>query len=273
MQLTTLIFPIIQIFKHKKTVLATEQALIDFDRKKLASRSTSSGSLATRSTGSRGKMFTMESLDDCLACLQDHNGFQVYASCMELNGENVIFLTRVLHFRKQWHATLSRVNGFSHAVMIMFRAALSIYIQLVHADTASYPINIESHIYAKLESIFGSATAIMASRRRNSDVSTPISAVTPWDVETPKEAFEMDLEEFPMQAMPSRPPSCSNESSDRIITLADFDHPNDPLADFIVPDDFDEHVFDAAFQSIKYMVWTETWQRYMGWRRTSTPTP
>ena len=39
----------------------------------------------------------------------------------------------------------------------------------------------------------------------------------------------------------------------------------DPFEGVKVPADFDETVFDAAFNSVKYMVWTGTWQRYMTW--------
>ena len=40
----------------------------------------------------------------------------------------------------------------------------------------------------------------------------------------------------------------------------------DPLEGVKVPGDFDETVFNPAFQSVRYMVWTETWQRYMSWK-------
>lgn len=43
----------------------------------------------------------------------------------------------------------------------------------------------------------------------------------------------------------------------------------DPLEGVKVPGEFDERVFDAAFKSVRYMVWTETWQRYMSWKRSS----
>ncbi len=44
---------------------------------------------------------------------------------------------------------------------------------------------------------------------------------------------------------------------------------DDPLDGVAVPADFDERVFDAAFKSVRFMVWSETWQRYMQWRRHS----
>ena len=275
MELTTLIFPIIQIIKHKKGVRETQEALAAFDAKQIQLRPTATSSLVTRSTRSmnskRGKMFTMESLEECLN--SNFDGLQIYASCMELNGENIVFLTKVLQFQKQWHTTMSRTHRFSSAFRTMFRVALGIYIQLIHTDTASYPINIESPIYAKLELIFGPATALVASTRRSSNTPSPMSAVTPWDSKTPNEPPDSAADEFPLHAMPTRPASRTNESSEHILKASEIYGLDDPLANFVVPDNFDDHVFDAAFNSIKYMVWTETWQRYMSWKRSSTCAP
>ena len=274
MELVTLTFPIVQIFKHRKAARETQAILAEFDNKKLYSEPSTTGSLATRSTGSkRGKMFSMESLDECLTSNCD--GLQVYASCMELNGENIIFLTKVLGFQRKWNMDFSKIRDSSRARMGMFRAALSIYVTLVHSDTASYPINIESPIYAKLESIFAAATKLVASRRNSESPSTPISSVTPWDEPQSEPLVKSSMLEspgtYPMRNMSlSTPParrSIDNDSREHIISLDD--DPQDTLAGFKLPAEFDEHVFDAAFKSIKYMVWSETWQRYMNWKRSS----
>ena len=275
MELVTLIFPIVHMYKHKKAVRETQAILAEFDSKTLYTEPSSTGSLASRSTGSkRGKMFSMESLDECLTT--DCDGLQVYASCMELNGENIIFLTKALGFQRKWTMDFSKIRDSSRARMGMFRAALSIYVTLVHSDTASYPINIESPIYAKLEFIFGAATKLVASRRNSESPSTPISSVTPWDEPQQgplTESLMLDSpgEEYPMRDMSlSTPParrSMDNDSREYIVSL-DSD-PRDRLTGFQVPAEFSDHVFDAAFKSIKYMVWSETWQRYMNWKRSS----
>ncbi len=278
MELVTLIFPIVQLIKHRKAARETQAILAEFDAKKLQSEPSTTGSLATRSTNSkRGKMFSMESLDECLTTNWD--GLQVYASCMELNGENVLFLTRILGFQRKWDMDFPKIRNSSRARMGMFRAALSIYVTLVHSETASYPINIESPIYANLESIFGAATKLVASRRSSESSSTPISSVTPWDEPQQEPLVESSMlessqqETFPMRNMSlSTPParrSIDNDSREHIISR---DHdPQDSLAGFPIPAGFGEHVFDAAFKSIKYMVWSETWQRYMNWKRSSAP--
>ena len=271
MELTTLIFPIVQMQKHDKAVRATKQALAEFDAKRKNPHETStlnSDSIAARSTGSKGKMYSSESLDDCLNGKYD--GLQVYASCIELNGENIIFLVKVIKFKQLWLREFTKSSHFLHARTIMFRAALEIFVNLVHSETANYPINIESTIYSSLESFFGHATTLVACRRRGSTVSTPISQVTPWDEPTePMEATESNKPEtFHLRAMLSSTPpertSTDNESSLRMIAAED-----DPLKSYMVPSDFTSHVFDAAFKSVRYMVWTETWQRYMNWKVSS----
>lgn len=278
MELTTLLFPLYHIRKHKAAVQETARVLADFDKKRfdtVGSDETTMVSTTTPSTSSkRGKMFSMESLDECLNGVYD--GLQVYASCMELNGENIIFLTKVLNFNKEWYAKFSRTADFRQTRMTMFRAALSIYVSLIDTHTASYPINIESPIYNKLETIFGAATTLVACKRRGSTVSS-VSQVTPWDEpEDPmsKAVEAMDSEGFNMQEMQASPAkgiSKGNDSREHILSLDDQLDPHDPLviANFSVPAEFNENVFDAAFNSIKYMVWSETWQRYQTWKRVS----
>ncbi|KAL8923925.1 MAG: hypothetical protein Q9208_004362 [Pyrenodesmia sp. 3 TL-2023] len=300
MQIVTLAFPIYQITKHKRGALAINRALADFDRKKDFDSSDNSitlrNSLSTVSLKSKrnGKMYSMDTLDECLA--GSHDSLQVYASCMELNGENIIFLTKVLAFKqaceKAFNTTCNSSIDFRRARKDMFRQALSIFVTLVHSSTASYPINIESPIYNSLEAIFGPATTVVAmctTPRRTTSFSSKSSQVTPWDEPqqptsktlTPLVSQTEELLSFPMRVLPKDRPRYAkkgNGSSERMVggSEEDEDSPNglndqvhDPLEGVKVSADFDERVFDAAFKSIRYMVWSETWQRYMVWKRKS----
>ena len=289
MELVTLIFPIVAILKHERTARQTKQALDAFDTKQVE---TGSKSLLTRSTLSKrsGQMYSSESLDECLN--GTYNGLQIYASCEEFNGENIMFLVRVLSFKKTYSTTMATPNTDpSRMRTSLFRTALSIFISLVHTETAAYPINIESPIYAKLDAIFGAATTLVAStnrrsRRSNSTTSTPgKSAVAPWEEPAPispttmneheQELIPDEGDEFQMHAMPTTRPSSSHHSSEHIIPVVSASSsshkhdPNDLLADFQVPANFNENVFDDAYKSIRHMVWTETWQRFMQWKRSS----
>ena len=178
--------------------------------------------------------------------------------------------------------------------MAMFRIGLSISVSLVHSRTASYPINIESSIYSRLDAIFGPATVIIASKKHNrsSSIATTVSSnITPWDDED-NQATDTPGDEisYPMQAMgrpsPNRKDSdiqihsmgrvdprrndSDNESREGIVAagagnIVDVRAGYDLWEEIKVPGDFDERVFDEAFKSVRYMVWTETWQRYRVW--------
>lgn len=294
MEMVTLIFPIYQVFRHKRAARENSRVIAEWEVNKRGAVSTD-GSIITK--GSRGRMASMATLDDCLQ--YNYTGLQIYASTCELNGENIVFLVRVLNFKRQYETAFAKAGADTEkARMTLFRAALSIYVSLVHDGTSSYPINVESFIYAALHCIFGQATILVASKRPATPPS-PISAVTPWDEPAtnpfdshpsnpfanpapssnpfdshPSNASNTSetglVEYFEMETLPA-PRSFDNGSAEHIIPLEDA-NPNDPLADFKVPAEFDEHVFDKAEKSIKYMVWTETWQRYCEWAKTS-PVP
>jgi len=288
MEIVTLGFPIYQIFKHKRNKRETTHVLAEFDQKRLSLSDdpNNSNSVKTRSTTSK-RMYSMESLDQALATNQD--GLQVYASCMELNGENIIFLTKVLTFKKAcrtaFYETCKSTSDFQRARTSVFRLGLSIFVSLVHSGTASYPINIESTIYNRLDAIFGPATSLVAIKKlsRSSSISTPSSNITPWDDPSDREdaGASSDGNSLPMHSMgteglftisSSNPKG--NESSEHIVIVGATDIEGsaggaamDPLQGVRVPAEFDENVFEAAFKSVRYMVWTETWQRYQACRR------
>ncbi|KAI4148842.1 MAG: hypothetical protein L6R39_002672 [Caloplaca ligustica] len=300
MEIVTLAFPIYQILKHKRASRETNRVLAAFDQKQVDS-STDTGTLRSSLTpGSlkskrNGKMASMETLDECLA--GNHDSLQVYASCMELNGENIIFLTKVLAFKqaclKAFHSTCNSSSDFRRARNDMFRQALTIFVTLVHSHTASYPINIESPIYNRLEAIFGPATALVAMCKtpsRTSSFSAASSSATPWDdpqgsagsrATSPAATPAQEFPSFPMRALSKSGGSKyasgdGNGSSERIVGVGeeemdglnnDDQQVRDPLEGVKVPAEFDEGVFDAAFKSVRYMVWSETWQRFMVWKQ------
>ena len=302
-ELVTLGFPIYTIFRNNSAAREINNTLADFDQKQFQSYDEgntlgdSQNSLrtkgSTRGSSRKGKMYSMESLDACLR--GNHDGLQIYASCMELNGENIIFLTKVITFTQQcqnsFHETCKSPSDFRRARSAMFRVALSIFVSLVHSETASYPINIESTIYNHLNAIFGPATALIASVKssRSPSIATPISSskITPWDdadtshedVHAPAGYFASPSS-YPLRAMSNSRSSVgnNNESSEHIVPVRENDARGDNggggagvdvLEGVKVPAEFDERVFDAAFKSVKFMVWSETWQRYMQWRRIS----
>ena len=273
-EIVTLGFPIYQIRKHVKAKRAVDQILEVFDVKKrdpklMGSEHTSMTAPSTRS----GKMFPMSSLEECLR--SNPSELQAYASGKEFKGENIVFLTKVLHFKQQYPVIFSRAHGdINRARMITFKSALSIFVCYVHTGTAEFPINIESPIYKKLAMVFGRATTLIATAQPESSCNSSISDVTPWaeppDPATPALSVSNSKSDFPMHSLPSSHRySNGGESRDLIIPRESGE--DDPLHGFIVPGEFNDNVFNEAFESIKFMVWTETWQRFMAMKhRTST---
>ncbi|KAL8992381.1 MAG: hypothetical protein Q9188_007601 [Gyalolechia gomerana] len=289
MEIVTVAFPIYQTIKHKRAARETNRILAIFDQKRLGDSSNDSvtlnSSMATASIKAKrnGKMFSMESLDECLA--GDDNGLQLYASCVELNGENIMFLKKCITFKQQcqraFRSTCNSSPEFRRARMDMFRQALEIFVTLVHSGTATYPINIESPIYTHLDAVFGPATALVAMCMKSSRTpSVSPSSVTPWedDQHQPSSQATPPAEEypsFPLRALSKNYSKSTNEgngSSEHIVAVVTDGHhhpsaPFDPLDGIKIPPQFGENVFDAAFKSIRYMVWSETWQRYMAWKQ------
>ncbi|CAL8574073.1 hypothetical protein XPA_000046 [Xanthoria parietina] len=302
MEIVTVAFPIYQILKHKRAARELRQALADFDKKRLKSSHDSvtlDSSVGTNSITSknRGRMYPMKTLDECLA--GHHESLQIYSSGQELNGENIIFLTQVLAFRlacqKAINTAWSCGADFRRARQAIFRKALVIFVTLIHTETASYPINIESSIYNRLQYIFDPATALIAScktLRRTSSFTPTTSSATPWDDPihrdlTPVSVISPDRNQsfvsIPLRSLgkPSHSPrfkAYDNESTENIIQASPYEELSehhisnngmveyDPLANVEVPAEFDSDVFEAAYQSVRYMVWSETWQRYCAWR-------
>ena len=137
MELATVIFPILAIIKHERIAQKTKEALDAFDTKQ---KNTGSTSMISHSTGSKrsGHMFSSESLDECLT--GTYITLQTYASNEEFNGENIAFLVKTLSFKDTYRKIMSSTANLdpSCARTSIFRAALAIFMSLVHTETAYY---------------------------------------------------------------------------------------------------------------------------------------
>ena len=270
MQIMSLVFPIAQVVRYAKRAAKNRRFLKSMQRTDSISES-----VATDTT-KRGKLCSMKALEQCLA--QNADGLYVYASAMELSGENVLFLLKVSHFEDTWFPTLAKAgDDTDRARKAMFRLALCIYITLVEKRTATYPVNIDGKTYNKLEKLFGDGAALLANRSSTGG-RTPASQVTPWD--DPVEPSEplsdgASGESHRMETLTTPPlrSSVSHGSCDHIISMNDPADPVDPLRNFEVPLEFKVNCFNEARDSVKIMVWGETWQRYMQFtKRTSAST-
>ncbi len=277
MELTTLGFAYLQLRQYTQNEREKNKALTDFDEKYLnrleENGLSSAGSILTRSTDTKRsrRMYSMESLEECLNA--NYDGLQVYASSQELNGENIMFLVKVISFKKQWESAFSHCTDIQRVETTLFRSALRTFVSLVHARTANYPINIESTLYNTMNAVFGQATELVAAKRTNSMVSAK-STVAPWDEpasDSPPATGEPGSDSFRMiTLLPATPHRESHDSNELfILSRKPTSEATDPLADFPIPEGFNDKIFDETYKKVRYTVWSGTWQRYMEGKRSS----
>jgi len=173
----------------------------------------------------------------------------------DFSGENIAFLTSVAEWKsslpKAVYSTIPRGDNVKELIRERFNRALRIYAEFVSVRHAEFPINISSQELKKLESIFETPTRIMYGEKREVDVTTPF-------VESPTSAV--------------CPPEGEGEGSDSEKTIQSTH--SAPIEDRVqywgdVPEEFDETVFDDAEKSIKYLVLTNTWPKFVKNQRDS----
>lgn len=110
----------------------------------------------------------------------------------------------------------------------MFSQAVDIYAKQIHEELAEFPINIEWRIKSKLDEIFGPSASNIKDQRNlfNEAVS------------------------FAYPGIPMSPTKSTTISVDEEFNEVNFEG-------------FDESVFDAAEKSVKYLVLTNTWRKYI----------
>jgi hypothetical protein len=160
-----------------------------------------------------------------------------WAASREFTAENTIFLREVRNFKKKW-SSLKTVTTAQRRQM--FNDASLIYFTLVNPFTAETPINIEYKIFKTLQNVFSDVEfdPYMPRSKTPDDLKSPVmreNVVCPWEDTL------------------SRPASLESNHSASSATGTKC----------IVPSDFTDEVFDAAFESIKYLVFTNTWPRYV----------
>ncbi|KAF2120127.1 hypothetical protein BDV96DRAFT_318958 [Lophiotrema nucula] len=157
-----------------------------------------------------------------------------WAAAREFTAENTIFLREVRNFRRKW-VPLTTVTTAQRRQM--FTEASLIFFTLINPFTAETPINIEYKIFKVLQRQFATVEFDPYPTRASTPDSTTgrENVVCPW---------EDTLD---------RPTSVTSDVS--ALSTASTKS--------IVPSEFTETIFDAAFESIKYLVFTNSWPRFV----------
>lgn len=204
---------------------------------------------STSTLNSRDSILTMGALEHVLE--RNPAPLQEFSALREFSGENIVFLTSVADWRNRLpeamkDGTLQQTKNNRDIVREHFNRALHIYAEFVSTSQAEFPVNISHQDLRKLEDIFEKPTNLLYGEERQCDPTSPFDKFT-FDLPSPASTES----EKTMQA------SMATSIKDRVQYWGD------------IPAGFDASVFDAAEASIKYLVLTNTWPKFIRDRRGS----
>ncbi|EHK44472.1 putative GPCR GprK-type [Trichoderma atroviride IMI 206040] len=227
----------IQSFKSKSTLIDS-----------IKTRWTSTSSVKTSSVES---ILTLSALEYVLA--RNPEPLQQFSALRDFSGENIAFLTSVAEWKSSFPASVrNRSSDVSEEtrrelVRERFNRALRIYTEYISATDAVFPINISSAELKKLALVFEEPARSMYGEKQAVNPATPFSCPE-WN----KFGSADSSSEGPRSV--SEHDSCSG---DGVQYWGD------------IPETFDQTVFEDAEKSIKYLVLTNTWPKFVRARRES----
>ncbi|KAM3513344.1 hypothetical protein MY11210_003028 [Beauveria gryllotalpidicola] len=193
------------------------------------------------STGSGGSILTMDALEHTLE--KNPEPLQEFSALKDFSGENVAFLMRVRDWKRAHNISTSRSISSSSgpedekppatpvkkASREMFEGALHIYLDFISASCAEFQINLASQDFRKLEAVFEKAARLVINDECDTyDPATPFA-------------------------------DTRRRTADNAAAALRFAGS--------IPDGFDDTVFGDAEISIKYLILTNTWPKYIRQRR------
>lgn len=241
MEFVTVFFPLLEVYESKRDRKETLAAIAKWEEGRhqmgsLQSVQFSNGSTVDTESQKKSDMYSMQALERALE-FQARELLE-FAATKQFTGENIVFLTRVRAWKERWNrAAVPNTVMPSKIKTKLYEAGREIYDRNISLHTAQFPINLESRIYRDLELIFGSNIA-----------SSPGSIVTPfselWET-TGKKDDKVGFENI------TQLDDLSTKSNTNLVEVQATLY------------GFDSTVFDQAERSVKYMVFTNTWSRYV----------
>lgn len=267
MEIFTVFLPCWEVLRHQTLCQETLNTIAQWENKtgpgrtirSFKSKSTIVESIRTGwkssrlsiKTSSVESILTLSALEYVLE--RNPEPLQKFSALRDFSGENIAFLTSVGEWKASFPASVrNRTSDLSEGtrrelIRERFSRALRIYTEYIRASDAAFPINISSVELKKLECIFEEPARSMYGERQTINPATPFNGPEwrkPGSVDSTAEASK----------------SVSEKES--------------VLSDYVqywgnIPDDFDQTVFDDAEKSIKYLVLTNTWPKFVRDRRNS----
>lgn len=190
----------------------------------------------------------------------------LYAALKDFSGENISFLNHVREWKTTWNASSDHFTVLKKPQVKklegdflrrqQFDKAVRIYASFVGVEYSDFPINLSSTHRNELGILFDSATSLVSAHVHDNSA-TPFDDLegSSWpDVASLASTCNSTEEIIPRQGARST-------GSHNSVGLVYLD-PRLP-ADVTIPATFGPHAFDHAEESIKYMVLTNTWPKFV----------
>ncbi|EPS29448.1 hypothetical protein PDE_04397 [Penicillium oxalicum 114-2] len=198
-----------------------------------------------QTNGSRDSILTMGALEHVL----ERNPLPLleFSALREFSGENIAFLMGVATWKNSLphvlkNQTTSRDGQSQDLLRRAFNDALGIYVDFISVRHAEFPVNISSNDLKFLEDTFERAACLLYGDEREAD------PVTPYD--------NFAMEPISPTVSEGSEAHIANGTRHRIYYWGD------------IPDHFDATIFRDAEASIKYLVLTNTWPKFIKSQRT-----
>ncbi|KAH7165278.1 hypothetical protein EDB81DRAFT_754053 [Dactylonectria macrodidyma] len=298
-EIFTVFFPCLEVMRHQTLRQETLDSIAQWElnNKSIGNgngqgngNAKSSRSVATGSTTMAGSALTSWSKDGSVRSASNESiltmgalehvlernpePLQRFSALRDFSGENIAFLRSVA----EWKSSLppsargpekSKDSVTQQLVRERFNSALRIYTDFISARDAEFQVNLSSQDLKKLESIFeDSARALYGDKTRHVDPATPFDMFAGPKVKSSSASSNGSETGIIMSDQAGI--AMSDRASDYGHAGSTAGHAGDSALYWgDVPDAFDETVFDDSEASIKYLVLTNTWPKFVKDRRLS----
>ncbi|KAJ5314244.1 Glucose/ribitol dehydrogenase [Penicillium atrosanguineum] len=259
-EIFTVLLPCWEVLRASTLRQETLDAIAQWERrnKSMASGSTFIGSIMSGWKSMNGSVKTNSSSDSILTMsalehVLERNPIPLleFSALREFSGENIAFLISIAQWKSSIPAAVrdGSVDGNTKdSVRDCFNNALHIYAEFISVRHAEFPVNISHQDLRKLENIFEKPTRILYGEKRDSDVITPF------------EGADYNME-------PASPTYSSGSEKAMNVSASAIKERVHYWGE--IPADFGAAVFDESEESIKYLVLTNTWPKFIRNHRTS----
>lgn len=288
MQSCVIFVPFFQIFRHRRLETETREIIAEWERKQkfqgsfisdspknsMRSRLSTRQSVKSTASSRHGEMYTMGALEKVLQL--NPQPLLMFSALRDFSGENISFLIHIRKWKAAWTTNQSLQGRLRKQeppkphdpalIRQQFNQAVGIYASFVSLKYSEFPINISSAHLRDLEAMFEQYAALVCAEPV-ANAATPFenywSSTVSEDLESQNGKDQLSVvstivgdggkEDISVVADPAR--------QLQELNMTNFGERLPP--NIGIPESFDPNVFDKAEQSIKELVLTNTWAKFV----------